>query len=89
MSLSKAEKTVIKDKYQRAPLDSGSPEVQIALLSYRIKKCSDHLKNNKQDQSGRLGLYKIVSKRSRLLKYLKAKNPESYQTITKDLGIRK
>ena len=69
-------------------MDSGSPEVQIALLSYRIKRCSEHLGDHKQDHHSRLGLYKWVSRRRRLLKYLQSKDVEAYQRITKDLGIR-
>ena len=89
MSLSTAEKKIIIDKYKRSTLDCGSPEVQIAVLSYKIQKCSEHLQKNKQDHSGRLGLYKMVSQRRRLLKYIKSKDELAYNTITADLGIRK
>ncbi len=69
--------------------DSGSSFVQIALLTDRIQYLSEHLKKHKQDQHSRLGLLKLVGRRRRLLDYVKRKDQEKYQSILKELGIRK
>ena len=69
--------------------DSGSVEVQIALLTHRIKHISKHMENNKKDLHSRFGLIKMVGKRRRLLRYLAKKNSESYQSILKKLNLRK
>jgi small subunit ribosomal protein S15 len=68
--------------------DTGSPEVQIALLTERIKHLSNHLKDHKKDHTSRRGLLMMVGKRSSLLKYLNKNNQEGYKTIIKKLGIR-
>ncbi|MGB3974975.1 MAG: 30S ribosomal protein S15 [bacterium] len=69
--------------------DSGSSFVQIALLTDRIQYLSEHLKKHKQDQHSRLGLLKLVGRRRRLLDYVKRKDQAKYQSILKELGIRK
>ena len=69
--------------------DTGSPESQIALWTYRIKHLTEHLKLNKKDSSTRIGLQRMVGKRRRMLDYLKAKDIERYRAIIKELGIRK
>lgn len=69
--------------------DTGSPESQIALFTYRVKSLTEHLKINKKDHSTRLSLIKLVGKRKRLLSYLKNKNIERYRKILKALSLRK
>jgi small subunit ribosomal protein S15 len=69
--------------------DTGSPESQIALFTYRIKHLTDHLKTNKKDHSSRLGLLKLVGKRRSLLNYLYKNDIERYRAVLADLGIRK
>ena len=69
--------------------DTGSPEVQIALLTERINGLADHLKTHKKDHSSRRGLLRMVGRRSSLLKYLNRKNPEGYRELIRRLGIRK
>ena len=85
MELNKSE--IIK-KYRRNESDTGSAEVQIALLTERIKKLTEHLKTHKKDKHSRRGLLLIVSKRKRHMKYLKRKDPERYSALIKSLGIR-
>ena len=69
--------------------DTGSPEVQVALLTERIKHLSDHLKEHKKDHASRRGLLMMVGQRATLLKYLKGKNEEGYKNLIKKLGIRR
>ena len=69
--------------------DTGSPESQIALFTFRIKHLTEHLKTNKKDHSSRLGLLKLVGKRRSLLNYLTKKDIERYRAVIADLGIRK
>ena len=69
--------------------DTGSPEVQIAILTTRIKELTEHLRNNKKDHSTRRGLLAMVSRRKRLLRYLASENHERYITLTDELGIRR
>lgn len=69
--------------------DTGSPESQVALFTFRIKHLTEHLKTNKKDHSSRLGLLKLVGKRRSLLNYLVKKDIERYRSIIADLGIRK
>lgn len=76
-------------KFARSEGDTGSPEVQIALLSERIKYLTEHFKTHKKDHHSRRGLLKLVGQRRRLLNYLKHKDIERYRTVIKDLGIRK
>ena len=87
--MSQIDKKTIKQKYQRHDNDTGSSDVQIALLSKRIEALSDHLKNHAKDRSSRYGLIKMVSARRRLLDYLKRKDEERYQKLIKELNIRR
>ncbi len=80
-------KKVIQD-FQRNEADTGSPEVQIAVLTKRITQLTDHLKEHPRDHHSRRGLLKIVGKRKRLLKYLKNKDTEKYRSLISELGIR-
>ena len=88
MAIPKDKKQQIIKKYQRSETDTGSPEVQIALLTERITELQAHLKIHKKDFHSRRGLLQMVNKRRRLLAYLKRTKPESYKAITKDLGIK-
>ena len=88
MALDLAKKTQIIKQYARGENDTGSPEVQVALLSERISYLTEHLKINKKDHSSRLGLLKLVGQRKRLLKYLKKRDYDRYQELIKSLGIR-
>ncbi len=83
------EKTTIIKKYSTSKTDTGSPSVQVALLTNQIDKLVGHLKEHKKDNHSRRGLLKIVSKRRRLLNYLGKTNPKSYQDLIKDLSIGK
>ena len=82
-------KQEIIDKFKTHEGDTGSPEVQIALLSERITYLTDHFRTHKKDHHSRRGLLKIVGHRRRLLDYLKKKDVERYRTIIKELGIRR
>lgn len=75
-------------KYQNHEEDTGSADVQIALLSKKIEELTSHLKEHKKDFDSRVGLLKIVGQRRRLLNYLKVRNPEKYQGLIKDLKLR-
>lgn len=75
-------------KYQTKEGDTGSTEVQIALLTERIKHITEHLKSNKQDSSSKRGLLMLIGKRNGLLKYLESKDIEKYRELKKSLGIR-
>lgn len=88
MSLSKEEKLEVMGKCQLHSRDTGSIEVQIALLSERISKLTEHLKVYKKDFHSRRGLLMIVGHRRRLLEYLRKSNLEKYQEMVKDLGLR-
>lgn len=83
------EKQGIISKYKTHEKDTGSPEVQIALLSNRITYLTQHFKSHKKDHHSRRGLLKIVGQRRRLLDYLKKKDVERYRAIIKQLGIRR
>lgn len=89
MALKKEVKTEVIEKYAREAGDTGSPEVQIALLSTRITQLTDHLRVNKHDESSRRGLLKLVGQRRRLLAYLRQKNYDSFLAITESLNIRR
>lgn len=89
MVLNPEDKREIVGQFQRAEGDTGSPEVQIALLSKRISYLTEHFKIHKKDHHSRRGLLKIVGQRRRLLNYLKRKDIERYRTVIKALGIRK
>ena len=89
MSISTAEKAKIVGEYQQAINDTGSPEVQVALLSGRITYLTEHFKTNAKDHHSRRGLLALVSQRRKLLDYLKRKNAERYRTLIERLGLRK
>ncbi len=82
-------KAEIIKEYGRTPNDTGSPEVQVALLTERINVLTEHLKENKKDHHSRRGLLKMVGKRRGLLDYLKRNDLEGYRTLIARLGIRK
>jgi small subunit ribosomal protein S15 len=83
------EKTKVITEYQRAKGDTGSPEVQIALLTTRINGLGDHFKDHVKDHHSRRGLLRMVSRRRKLLDYLKSRNSDSYRTLIEKLGLRK
>ena len=89
MSLSQEEKIKIIEDYKTHEGDTGSPEVQIALLSKRITQLTDHLREHKHDESSRRGLLKLVGQRRRLLAYVRKHNIARYRTLTERLGIRR
>lgn len=89
MAATAAEKAKIVSDYQRAPQDTGSPEVQIALLTGRINQLTEHFKVHVKDHHSRRGLLKLVSQRRSLLDYLKRKNVDGYRQLIGRLGIRK
>ncbi|HFS82471.1 MAG TPA: 30S ribosomal protein S15 [Epsilonproteobacteria bacterium] len=88
MALDQAKKAEIIKKYARGENDTGSTEVQVAILTERIKYLTEHLKSNHKDHSSRLGLLKLVGQRRRLLRYLKKSDITRWNTIKADLGIR-
>lgn len=89
MSLSTDRKSGIVEQYRRNANDTGSPEVQIALLSARINELGDHFVAHKRDHASRRGLLKMVNQRRKLLDYLKSNAPDRYQTIVASLGLRR
>ena len=89
MALLKEETEQVIRQFRRAELDTGSSEVQVALLTYRILKLTEHFKQNKKDNHGRLGLVRLVEKRRKLLSYLKDRNYSKYVQLIADLGLRK
>jgi small subunit ribosomal protein S15 len=89
MGLSKSEKDTIVGQFSRHESDTGSPEVQIALLSERISRLTDHLKENKHDEHSRRGLLKLVGQRRRHLNYLSRKDETKYREIIEQLGLRR
>lgn len=82
-------KAEIIKEYGKTPADTGSAEVQVAILTYRIKDLTEHLKTHKKDHHSRRGLLKMVGKRRGLLDYLKSKDIEAYRQLIEKLGIRK
>ena len=88
MALDSAKKQEIVTKYGRSESDTGSSEVQIALLTERISELTEHLKIFKKDHASRLGLLKLVGARRRLMKYFKRKDKNAYLTLVENLGIR-
>jgi small subunit ribosomal protein S15 len=88
MALMKERKREIIEKFKVSENDTGSVEVQIALLTERINYLTEHLKTHKKDIHSRYGLQKLVSKRKKLLKYLKREKPQKYYEIIDRLGIR-
>lgn len=89
MTFEVAKKKDIIEKHRLHDTDTGSPEVQIALLSERISHLTEHFKIHKKDHHSRRGLLKLVGQRRRLLDYLRSKNVERYKSIIGELGIRK
>ncbi|PIY97072.1 MAG: 30S ribosomal protein S15 [Candidatus Kerfeldbacteria bacterium CG_4_10_14_0_8_um_filter_42_10] len=89
MTLTKEKKDEIIKNFKTHESDTGSAEVQIAILSVEIDELSDHLKKHKKDHSSRRGLLKKVGQRRRFLRYLEKENPESYQKLIKKLKIKK
>ena len=87
--ISKEKKTAIINEYARFEGDTGSPEVQIAVLTARIAELTEHLKSNQKDHHSRRGLLKMVGKRRGLLNYLKKNDIEGYRALIEKLGIRK
>ena len=87
--ISKEKKAELIEKYGRKPGDTGSPEVQIALLTERSTELTEHLKNNQKDHHSRRGLLKMVGQRRGLLDYLKKTDLEGYRDLIDKLGIRK
>jgi small subunit ribosomal protein S15 len=88
MSLTQERKHEIINGYQVHETDTGSADVQIAMLTERINRLSEHLKNNKKDYSSRRGLLKMIGQRKRLLTFLRQENAERYQSLIQRLGIR-
>ena len=89
MAITKDRKTTIIDEYRREATDTGSPEVQVAVLSERIANLTEHFKTHKKDNHSRRGLLKLVSTRRRLLDYVKSKDEGRYRDLIGRLGIRR
>ena len=89
MAITKDRKTQIIDQYRLEPTDTGSPEVQVALLTARITELTEHLRDHKKDHASRRGLLMMVSKRSSLLNYLRNKDRGRYLALIGRLGLRK
>jgi len=89
MATTAAERAKIVSEFQQAKNDTGSPEVQVALLTSRITYLTEHFKSNKKDHHSRRGFLALVSQRRKLLDYLKRESAERYQTLIGRLGIRK
>ena len=88
MTLDTAEKQKLINSHQIHPTDTGSVELQVAMLSERITKLSDHLQKNNQDYASRQGLLKMIGKRKRMLSYIKNKDVNKYANLIKKIGIR-
>jgi small subunit ribosomal protein S15 len=89
MTLTKEEKQEIIKEHGRAETDTGSPEVQIAMLTRRINQLTEHLRTHKHDHHSRRGLLKLVGRRRRFLNYLQRTNLEGYRALIKELGLRR
>ncbi len=89
MSVADINKSEVVTQFQRKPGDTGSPEVQVALLTARINELTGHFKTHKKDHHSRRGLLRMVSRRRKLLDYLKGRNPDSYRALIEKLGLRK
>ena len=88
MSLDKELKTSVVEEYSRHENDTGSPEVQVAVLTKRIEQLTDHLRTHKHDESSRRGLLKMVGRRRRLLKYIRSTDYQRYLALIERLNIR-
>jgi small subunit ribosomal protein S15 len=89
MSLSTAEKGEVVSKYQQKEGDTGSPEVQVALLTTRIVQLTEHFKEHNHDHHSRRGLLRMVNQRRKLLDYLRGKNVDRYKSLISSLGLRR
>lgn len=89
MSVTDINKAEIVSQFQRVAGDTGSPEVQVALLTARINELTGHFKEHKKDHHSRRGLLRMVSRRRKLLDYLKGRSPDSYRALIEKLGLRK
>lgn len=89
MSITAERKQELINEYGRVATDTGSPEVQIAILTERITNLTEHFKTHTKDNHSRRGLLKLVNQRRKLLSYLKDKDQERYQTVIRNLGLRK
>ena len=89
MSITAAKKAELIEKFARGSGDTGSPEVQVAILTERITNLTEHFKTNKKDNHSRRGLLKMVANRRKLLDYVKRKDEARYQALIKELGIRR
>lgn len=87
--ISKEKKAEIIKEYGRTPEDTGSPEVQVAILTFRIRELTEHLKVNKKDHHSRRGMLKMIGQRRNLLEYLKKNDLEAYRALIEKLGLRK
>ncbi|MEM1446140.1 MAG: 30S ribosomal protein S15 [Planctomycetota bacterium] len=89
MSITAAKKQELIEQYRRDDKDSGSPQVQVAILTHRIKELTEHLKSHKHDYASQRGLLQMVSKRKRLLAYLMKVDRAGYQELIQKLGLRR
>lgn len=89
MGLTKTDKEKVVKQFRRGELDTGSPEVQVALMSKRIAYLTEHFKQNDKDQHSRRGMFKLVSQRRKLLNYLRKTDSNKYLKLIEDLGLRK
>jgi small subunit ribosomal protein S15 len=89
MAITADRKTEVIQKYARAKGDNGSPEVQVALLTEHITNLTEHLKTHRKDYTSRRGLLLMVGQRSKLLKYLRSKDPARYNDLVQRLGLRR
>ncbi len=89
MALTKEAKREVVGTYGRQEVDTGSPQVQIALLTRRIEQLTEHLRTHRKDHHSRRGLLKLVGRRRRLLNYLQKRDLEGYRALIKDLGLRR
>jgi len=89
MSITAERKTEVIKEYAKGEKDTGSPEVQIAMLTQRINELTEHLRTHKHDHYSRRGLLKLVGRRRRFLNYLQRKNLEGYRALIKELGLRR
>ena len=89
MSLNTEAKMAVVEEFRRDPNDTGSPEVQVALLTKRIQDLMGHFENHKKDHHSRRGLLKMVNQRRKLLTYLKGRDQERYQALVQSLGLRR
>ncbi len=89
MAITTADRQQVIEKYKRGDADTGSPEVQVALLTLRINHLTDHFKEHQQDHHSRQGLVRMVNSRRKLLDYLKKKDVERYRSLIGSLGLRR